>query len=326
MAGRARLLVVFAVVCLAGGRVQAEDEHQHAHPGGGAKLEAQDDSASRVLTVRLGPLGLPANGHASVPGSFLTIPFDAWLVAFHPRVVDDRGAGLPGRLLHHVDFFNTARRNFLCPRYDEVFFASGGEMTAWPALSGVGYRVARGDRIRMNAMFHNSTGTPFASVYFEVRVQYKLLSDGPLRNVYPAFLSVTQCLPTTDYDLEPGASAKAGEFSIGFPGTLLRVGGHLHDYGKYLYLENVTRSEAIAKLDSDLDADGRLLSVAVAHPSGGNGHKLHRGDVVRLTATYDNPTGKRLPKGAMGIAFGHFVPDDEEAYARAMTKGSRRPN
>jgi hypothetical protein len=39
------------------------------------------------------------------------------------------------------------------------------------------------------------------------------------------------------------------------------------------------------------------------------GYKLEMDDVIRVTATYDNTTGKRLPDGAMGILMGYFIPD-----------------
>ena len=86
------------------------------------------------------------------------------------------------------------------------------------------------------------------------------VADGPLRNYYPAWFAATGCGPT-DYDLQPGRSVKTGEFVMPYTGTLLGVGGHLHDYGRRLLLENITRSEAIATLTPKLDSDGQMLSV-----------------------------------------------------------------
>ncbi len=36
-----------------------------------------------------------------------------------------------------------------------------------------------------------------------------------------------------------------------------------------------------------------------------------------MTASYDNPTGQRLPHGAMGIVVGYFLPDDDARMARS---------
>jgi hypothetical protein len=45
------------------------------------------------------------------------------------------------------------------------------------------------------------------------------------------------------------------------------------------------------------------------------GYPLGRDEVVRVTATYDNATGRRLPDGAMGIVVGYFLPDEGEELA-----------
>ncbi len=50
------------------------------------------------------------------------------------------------------------------------------------------------------------------------------------------------------------------------------------------------------------------------------GYKLAVGDVLKTSATYDNPTGKLLRDGAMGIVVGYFVPDDNTQMASLRRK------
>ena len=45
------------------------------------------------------------------------------------------------------------------------------------------------------------------------------------------------------------------------------------------------------------------------------GYRLNKGAVVKVTAIYDNPTGKLLPEAAMGIVVGYFLPDDDRQLA-----------
>ena len=45
------------------------------------------------------------------------------------------------------------------------------------------------------------------------------------------------------------------------------------------------------------------------------GYKFASGDELRITATYDNPTGKPLSAGAMGIVVGYFLPADDNAMS-----------
>jgi hypothetical protein len=50
------------------------------------------------------------------------------------------------------------------------------------------------------------------------------------------------------------------------------------------------------------------------------GYKFSAGDVLKISATYDNPTGKLLHEGAMGIAVGYFAPADDAKMAALRRK------
>ena len=291
-----------------------------------AKLDAKDDPAAHVLTVRLGPLHLPAHAGMAVeqaPGLTLTVPFEGWITAYHPRLTDGAGRALPDRLLHHVAFYNTGRPDFLCPAKPEHIFGAGGEMNDWPATPGFGYRVHQGERILISTMFHNETETSHPDTYLEVRIEYQPLVPGGagLKNVYPTWFDVKNC-GRSGYDLTPGENVTTGRFSLGYSGALIGVGGHLHDYGRQLRLVDTARKQDIAKLDAKLDPRGRIVSVPVVRFTDRGGYHLNKGDVVQVTAIYDNPTGKLLPEGAMGIVVGYFLPDDDRQMAALRKKGS----
>jgi hypothetical protein len=53
------------------------------------------------------------------------------------------------------------------------------------------------------------------------------------------------------------------------------------------------------------------------------GYKLTAGDVLKTSATYDNPTGKVLHDAAMGIVVGYFVSDDDTQMASLRRKPKR---
>lgn len=298
----------------------------HDESATGAKLAVQDDPSARVLTVRIGPFHLPARSdHHAVPQApvmFLTMPFDGWLIAYHPRLTGEASLAVPDRLLHHVAFWHTGRRDFLCPNKPEHIFGAGGEMHDWPAVPGYGYRVQRGDRIRIDTMFHNPTDTDYRNVSLEVKMEYRLADAGgtPLKNLYPAWFDVQQCRDS-GYDLKPGKNIHTGELQLRYSGTLLGVSGHLHDYGQQLVLLNAARNEEIARLEPKLDGNGRLLSIPVVSFVDRGGYRLKEGEIVRVTAAYDNPTGKPLPEGAMGIVVGYFVPENDPAMAALRREG-----
>lgn len=301
------------------GAAAAQHEH-HAPPNGAMQSVALlEDAAAKTYTLRLGPVNLPANTHHDkikqpAPVTF-TIPFDGWITAYHPRLVDDAGNAVPGRTLHHVAFWNTERPDFLCPVKDEHIFGAGGEMNDWPALPGYGYRVHKGDTIRVDTMFHNPTATGYTQTYIEVKMEYALASDGViLKSVYPTWFDVQQC-GNSGYDLWPGANITTGEFTLKYSGRLLGVGGHMHDFGQRLLLLNATSNDAVAALDAQLDDKGAIQSMPIVTFLERGGYRLLEGTRLRVTATYENLTGKHLRQGAMGIVVGYFLPDEDAKLA-----------
>ena len=329
----AALAFAFAI----SGSLAAQHEHmdmaQHEHMAmmpraANAKLTVANDPSAHVLTVRLGPLNLPAHAGMNVaqaPDLTLTIPFDGWITAYHPRLTDATGQTLPPRLLHHVAFYNTERADLLCPGKPEHIFGAGGEMNDWPATPGVGYRVQKGDPIRVATMFHNESETSYPQVYLEVKMEYKPLVAGAeaLKNVYPVWFDVKEC-GNSAYTLEPGRNVTSGQFTLAYSGKLIGVGGHMHDYGRELRLVDATRNEHIATLDAKLDAAGRIVSMPIARFDSRGGWRLPKGEVIKITATYNNPTGHALPDGAMGIAVGYFLPNNDSELA-ALRRTSPSP-
>ena len=191
-------------------------------------------------------------------------------------------------------------------------------------MPGYGYRVDKGDRIRIQAMFHNPTDAAYPEAYLEVRVEYRARgAEGtPLKNVYPTWFDVMECRDSA-YELEPGKSVTSGEITLHYSGMLLGVGGHLHDYGEGLVLEDITRKQGIAELHAKLDANGRIVSMPTTTFLDRGGYHLNQGERIRVTATYDSRASQPLPEGAMGIVVGYFVPDDDAQMA-ALRRPERR--
>ncbi len=308
-----------------GGFMQRGMHHAAAK---GVTLDVKVDAAAHTVTLREGPMTLPANtSHMKMPQPpdlVWQIPFDGWLLAYHPKLVDASGNAVPGTLLHHTAFWNENRADFLCPNKEEHIFGAGSEMTDWAEVSGYGYLVQKGDKIRIETMVYNPTATSYDKVYLEVAIPYQDLgadaSAAPGRkNVYPAWMDVKAC-GNSSYDVKPGKSEQAGVVVVKYDGVLLGVGGHLHDYGRQVVLQDVSRKETVATLDAKVDAQGHLEGVPVKLFLQEGGYKFAANDVLKISVTYDNPTGKLLREGAMGIAVGYFAPADDAKMAALRRK------
>jgi hypothetical protein len=302
-----------------GGFMQGGMHHAMAK---GVKLEQRIDG--HTIIVRIGPMNLPANtSHMKMPQPpdlEWQIPIDGWLLAYTPKLVDADGNAVPGRVLHHTAFWNENRADFLCPNKEEHIFGAGGELTNWAAVPGHGYPVRMGDKIRVETMVHNPTDTSYDKVYLEVTIPYQRASDGAkLKSFYPTWMDVKSC-GNSGYDLPAGTSRRNGIVTVKYNGVLLGVGGHMHDYAKQLTLEDATRKETVATLDAQVDDRGELLSMPTVLFLDRGGYKFAAGDVLEISATYDNTTGKLLRDGAMGIVVGYFVPADDSLMAALRRK------
>jgi hypothetical protein len=305
-------------------------EGMHHAVARGVTLDAQVDVAAHTVTLRIGPMTLPAHtSHMKMPQPpdlVWEVPLDGWLLAYHPKLVDTGGNAVPGTVLHHVAFWNENRADFLCPNKEEHIFGAGSEMTDWAEVPGYGYRVRKGTKIRIETMMYNPTATSYDKAYLEVAIPFEEIpgdasARAPRKNVYPAWMDVASC-GNSGYDLPAGKSEKDGTVTVKYAGVLLGVGGHMHDYGKQIVLRDLSRKEVVATLDAQADAQGHLESVPVKLFVQDGGYKLAAGDVLTISATYDNPTGKTLRDGAMGIAVGYFAAADDRKMA-ALRRNSK---
>jgi hypothetical protein len=298
-----------------GGFMQGGMHHQTAK---GVKLNVETDTVAHSVTLRIGPMNLPANtSHMKMPQPpdlIWTIDRSGWLLAYHSKLVDASGNAVAGVLLHHVAFWNENRSDFLCPNKEEHIFGAGGELTDWTLIPGFGYRVEKGDQIRIETMIHNPTSRAYEQAYLQVAIPYvDDASPAPVKNFYPAWMDVGGC-GNSGYDLPPGPSKKEGSVVVKYGGVLLGMGGHMHDFAQQLVLEDSRAKEPVATLRAKTDDHGRLLSMPVVTFFQTGGYPFAPGDKLTITATYDNTSGKLLRDGAMGIVVGYFVPRDPGAF------------
>jgi hypothetical protein len=121
-----------------------------------------------------------------------------------------------------------------------------------------------------------------------------------------------------DFDLPPGKSSWSWVSQPAIPGTILGLGGHVHDYATLLEFEDVTSGEVIWRQEPRRDDQGRVTFLpptllARWYRLGAHIEPSHR---YRVTVHYDNPTGEPIPFGGMGAVGGLFRPDKGVTWPR----------
>lgn len=284
------------------------------------------DSARHEVIVVAGRWDLPnmaamagMAGHShdlgashDTPVQQFTWPVDGWFRGFRLEVRDQTGRVLPRRIMHHLIAVNYDRRQLLYPAAERLFGAgTETEDAAVPASIGVPLRS--GTSLGFYVAWHNDTGEDLRGVQLTMVLEYspRNLKPRPL-DVMPLYMDVNlQVGGTNTYDVPPGRSEKAYEFTMPVGGRLIGYSGHLHDYGVMVRLEDVESGKVLARVRANRDASGKVSSLSRSLPGvRGRGTLLKANRRYRVVGVYDNPTGQVLRNGAMAHIAALFAPED----------------
>lgn len=237
-------------------------------------------------------------------------PVEGWLRGFSLRLKEADGTELPAAIIHHFVALNYERRQLVYPVIERLF-AVGQETSDVLLPPIVGIPLDQGQALGFYAMWSNTLGRDLTA-YLELRVPYLSAMQKPRFEVLPLYLDVNNNIGgTSTFDLEPGVDEKAFEFEVETAGRIMMAGGHLHDFGEWVRLEDVETGEVLIEVRGALDEQGKTRGVERKIIGfGEDALRLEPGRRYRIVARYDYPGSETLKDGAMGHMMGIFVPDD----------------
>jgi plastocyanin len=254
-----------------------------------------------------------------------------WITSIKVDVVKKRSASakalsIQDVMIHHIvlssfDAVWTTSPGVGC---GNQFYAEGEENQEMPKLGdyGINNATADGDAPRwfLTHMLMNHRGYPF-KVYVRTRITY---SDTPKTDVTPLWLDTEECDLDPTYTV-PGSSGRQAthfdrhEWTVPEDGRIIGGQGHLHGGGKYQSLRNTScgnreliRSRAYYGYPDHIFYEVRPIlhepsPIAVSRTVSLDGIPVNEGDVLRLTAAYDN----RIPHTrVMSIMMAYLVPGE----------------
>ena len=276
------------------------------------EITVVQDQARRTLTAVYGPVDVPAG--VGYEGELVTIsaefelPVDGWLRSFELALTGADGTRVREPILHHAGLFSPGKRDLFSPAMERI--VAFGQETEAIALPGqLGYRIQPGDTILLLGALYNTTATGYESLELRLDMVYAdARRDVVHTDVLPLYLDV---MPPGNrvYEIPPGRSSRSLEWSPAIDGRILALGGHLHQYGTALVLEDVTAGDTIWVGTASHDENDELLGVSRKIYL--RGERMRADHVYRITAIYDNPTDEPIG-GAMGKIGGVFLPDRGE--------------
>ena len=273
-------------------------------------IRTSERTGARELVIEVGPIDVPAHSMAphqhDLNYQLTSVPLTAWINGFRVEVVDSSDNALPRWLLHHIVTARPASRELFLP-VTQRFVGVGIEtrtlrLPAWL----VGAPLHRGEPLLVNTMFYNPTDTGYHAV--RVRLVLAYSQTRPLFEVSPFNVDVMFPIGSKDFDLPPGRSVKVWEGSPAVRARILVLGGHLHRYAQWAELVDLTTGATIWRMHPDTDASGAVTGIPTHLPRLGLGRVIDPGHRYRLTAAYDNPTGRTIPHGGMAKIGGLVMP------------------
>lgn len=288
-------------------------------------LAVRVDSSRHEVVITTLPFDLPdmstehdhSKSHDSPVYKF-TWPVEGWFRGFRVRVLDGDGTPLPRRLMHHLIMINYDRRQLVYPAAERLWGA-GVETGNFSLPKSIGVPLTPGTPLGMYIAWHNALGRDLAGVRLEIVMQWVPRNQLPRPvDVLPMYFDVNLTVGgANEFDVPPGRSEKAYEFTVPVEGHILGVSGHLHDYGREVRLEDAESGKVLTRIAARTRPDGSVRGME-RHLFGvtGAGLKLKAGHRYRVVAVYDNPTGETLVKGAMGSVAGIFAPRDVREWPR----------
>jgi hypothetical protein len=255
--------------------------------------------------------------HAFSPLVRFVWPMDGWYRGFKVSLLDAAGAELPQELMHHLVGIDFAHRQLL--EGDLVRFIAAGVETHNVVLPRfLGVPMKSGQPLAIYAGWHNPGPKDYDGVYIRLAMPY-LPSNTLVKPiaVFPVQMDVhnTPGQPNV-YDLPPGKTSRTFEFTMPIAGRFLGVGGHLHDYGVDLRLEDVATGKVLSRVASQRDSAGHVTAVGRKYYPVLGLH-MDSGRRYRVVGSYDAPQKDTIMNGAMAIFAGVFAPSDPSKWPAA---------
>ena len=281
------------------------------------------DSSGR-LVIELPAVDLPGGKDVMLepPTAAGTFPVGGSIYGFYTEAVDADGRIVPGALIHHFNVMDPADRELFLP-ISRRLLASGGQtgIVRLPWLV-VGARVYAGERVLVNTMLHNPTDVSYRGVRVRMIVDYVPDSrPWPLLKAYPWQLDVAFPVGDKSFDLLPGRSERSYEGSPAVAGKIIAIGGHLHEYGQLIEMSDATTGTVIWQAQP-LGGKPDSLPIGKLYGLTRLGVHITPDHRYRVRVVYDNPTGRAVSMGGMGVVAGLFLPDRGAAWPAADTSDS----
>jgi hypothetical protein len=236
-------------------------------------------------------------------------PVSGWIRGARVELATADGTPLPQSRLHHANLLNFGRAQLVHPGVERLWGA-GRETDPVLLPAGIGVPIDSGTAMGLVVAFVPGDLPAGARIQVIVRWTPRTFVPRPI-NMLPVSLTIGYRPDgTSAYDVPPGRSEQSFEFVAPLSGRIIGAGGHLHDGGAEVRLEDVASGEVLVRLRGEHDAEGRLARVErKLYGVAGRGKKIEAGRRYRVIAVYQSSSAELQVAGGMASLGLAFVPE-----------------
>jgi hypothetical protein len=283
---------------------------------------ANEEIVISVENISIAP-ATPYTHHTAESYHVISWPVTGWMRGYEVELLDSTGVALPRHMLHHAGMANVNRRQIAYPMAERIF-AAAHETGAVTLPGRYGVPVSAGHQLALYFALVNPGSAPVTGAVLRVRLRWAPV-ESPVTGILPFYASAkADTRESISFDIPEGRSETSGEFTLPSGGWLRALGGHLHDHGVELRLEDAGSNKVLARIRAHRDSAGALLSIErTRFALKGKGLRLRANRRYRVVAVYDNRTGHVITGGAMGFLAGAFIPENLSAFEHAAASDPR---
>ena len=285
------------------------------------------DSARQEIVISVENISIapatPYTHHTAESYHVIDWPATGWMRGYEVELLDSTGVALPRHMLHHAGMANVNRRQIAYPMAERIF-AAAHETGAVRLPGRYGLPITAGHRLVLYFALVNPDSVPVTGAVLRVRLRWAP-EESRATGILPFYASAKEdTRESISFDIPEGRSATTAEFTLPSGGWLRALGGHLHDHGIELRLEDAESDKVLARLRARRGSDGSLQEIGrTRFALKRKGLRLHANRRYRVVAVYDNSTGSVITGGAMGFLAGAFVPENVAAFEQTLASDPR---
>jgi len=311
-----RIPIVHTTPLAAVQKVSAAQSKRRSHP----RIEVFEYPERQVLELRIGPVDLDVDDqhHYRSPAHVAAFPFDGYLHGFDWKLTAVAPQpSVPDQMLHHFNIVSPTTRELFVPMAQRLL-AAGRETSKESIPPVVGRPFDKGEPMVVVGKFHQATEHDWTGVVLHIYLYYTKKDERLVHPwaAQPFYLDVMSPTGQTtqeghfqkDFPVPPGRTVKRWEGQPSVDGTIVGIGGHLHDYGTTLRLKDVTTGEVLWETHPVTNDQGHVQAVPSERFLWGGGITVSADHRYRFTAIYKNPLDDPSPHRGMGAIGGMIIP------------------